>query len=159
MHSRIFQLEKKKDAEIVSEYDMIEIVEDSDLYCDYIIMEEGDRKINSINWLLDSLNSLGLSKLYQYNKLEQSIVFKKGFKEQFFKDKFAKFKKRTSELSFEDFCSDRTFCLYAIRETMDDKYGFRIYSSDLYYISLDSFVRYINEGEKFYIMSTFDYHY
>ncbi|MBE0069946.1 hypothetical protein [Thermoanaerobacterium thermosaccharolyticum] len=153
MHGLIYQLSN----EIIKEDDLLY---EEELYDDFVgqIADyvNGDIDRNAaINELVVSLMPYGII----YDPTDQSIVFKKGFKESFFKERFAKLKKYVSELTLEEFSgSTDTFPLYCIKKTIEDKYGMYIYSDNVY-ITLDEFVRNMEEGKKYYFGSAIDYHF
>jgi superfamily II helicase len=153
MHSFIYQLSN----EIIKEDDLLY---EEELYDDFVgqIADYVNGNIDrnaAINELVISLTPYGII----YDPTDQSIVFKKGFKESFFKERFAKLKKYVSELTLEEFSgSTDTFPLYCIKKTIEDKYGMYIYSDNVY-ITLDEFVRNMEEGKKYYFGSAIDYHF
>jgi hypothetical protein len=155
MHSNIFQLERTplREEEFVTEeefYDgFVGIVAD---YVDSDIDREEE-----ILYFINQLKPYGII----YNPEEQSIVFKEGFKEKYFLEKFNKLKQLTSELTLEEFAGIETFDelkLWKIKQLIEDKFGTYIYTENCW-MPLDAFLREMEEGEKYYFGSVIDYHY
>lgn len=153
MHDLIYQLND----EIIDKDDFLT---EEELYDNFvgIIADYVDGDIDrdaAINELVISLTPYGII----YDPTEQSIVFKKGFKEAFFKERFAKLKKYVSELTLEEFSGTAdTFPLYYIKKTIEDKYGTYIYFNNVCII-FDEFIRNMKEGQKYFFGSAIDYHF
>ncbi|MEG6569129.1 hypothetical protein [Thermoanaerobacterium thermosaccharolyticum] len=153
MHSLIYQLSD----EIIESDDFLNEEELYDSFvgsiADYV---NGDIDRNAaINELVISLTPYGII----YDPTEQSITFRQGFKEAFFKERYTNLKKYVSKLTLEEFSgSTDTFPLYCIKKTIEDKYGTYIYFDNVY-ITLDEFVRNMEEGKKYYFGSAIDYHF
>ena len=117
MHSRIFQM----DIEPINKEDHID---ESTFYEDTFIgsiadyVDEDTNRDEDIQWLVDCYEKYGM----EYNKEEGYVVFKKGFKENYFRERFKLFKEAVDELTF------------------------------------DRFVRQLEEGKKYYLGATIDYH-
>lgn len=152
MHGLIFQLND----EIIDKDDFLT---EEELYDDFvgIIADYVDGDIDrdaAIGELILSLTPYGII----YDPTEQSIVFKKGFKKAFFKERYTNLKKYISKLTLEEFSgSTDTFPLYCIKKTIEDKFGTYIYFG-YSCITLDEFVREMEEGKKYYFGSAIDYH-
>ncbi|MDN5317587.1 MAG: hypothetical protein PWR08_1712 [Thermoanaerobacterium sp.] len=153
MHNMIFQLSE----EIIESDDFLYEEELYDNFvgsiADYV---NGDIDRNAaISELVISLTPYGII----YDPTEQSIIFKKGFKETYFKERYTNLKKYVSELTLEEFSgSADSFSLYRIKKIIEDKYGTYIYFDNVY-ITFDQFVREMEEGKKYYFGSAIDYHF
>ncbi|WP_434576882.1 hypothetical protein [Thermoanaerobacterium thermosaccharolyticum] len=153
MHNMIFQLSN----EIIESDDFLYEEELYDNFvgviADYV---NGDIDRNAaISELIISLTPYGII----YDPTEQSIIFKEGFKEAFFKDRYINLKKYISKLTLEEFCGNAdSFSLYRIKKTIEDKYGTYIYFGDGY-ITFDEFARNMKEEQKYYFGSAIDYHF
>lgn len=151
MHSRIIQLSKEpidKDDYITEDTFIDDFV---GVIADYV-SEETDRE-EDIKWLLYAIKEYGIV----YNDKEESIIFPKGFKENYFRERFKELKEVVQNISLEQFASNSTVA-YNLASLIEDKHGFYIYTS--FWQSFDSFVRgELEEGEKYYIGGTIDYHF
>lgn len=151
MHSRIIQLSES----FIGEEDYIneEVLIDNGFVngmIDYV-SSETDRE-NDIEWFVQYLQQFGC---VEYDG--EKIVFKKGFKENYFKDRFLQLKSKVAEMEFKDFFD--SLKLYELMKLIKHNYGFYVYIHDYYY-NLDDFVRYIlKEDVEYYFGTTLDYHY
>lgn len=152
MHSRIFQVSK----EPIEKEDYIK--EDNYIYehwflnsiADYV-SDNCDRNVD-IRWLQDC--ALG----FTFGTDDNGEYFIVNSKEEYFKSSFEGFKKALEALhniSIEQFVSYVN--IYGLNTYYNEKYGFYIDIDDEL-MTLDSFVRYCNNGEKYYIGGTVDYH-
>lgn len=152
MHSRIFQM----DIEPINKKDYID---ESTFYEDTFIgtiadyVDEDTNRDEDIQWLVDCYKKYGM----EYNKKEDYIIFKKGFKKNYFRERFELFKETIDELTFEDFAYDTRANLYKIKSLMEDRFSFYVYFDD-YWMTFDRFVRQLEEGKKYYLGATIDYH-
>lgn len=156
MHSRIFQLEKEK----VEKDEMLEawnIEEGDDFigpvsdYVDDIPMESWDKEIAVFG------TAMYTDKGVVFDPKEKSIVFSEEFIESYFQDKYDEFKTITKILTQEDF-RNYSGNLYRAGKAIDNIFGYYFYTNgDLR--SMDSFLRNISPGKKFYFGSVLDYHY
>ncbi len=163
MHSRIFQIEnapvKKKDYINTGDFEDGFVGQVADYVAD------SDSRNDDINWLLgnfeavvDGSNLLIGCSLIDYNPNEESIIFKTGFKEAYFKKKFDELQKITSQLSLEDFANS-PYLVYQVEKLLGDKFGFYVQMTDNGYQSLDEFIRSeVKENVKYYFGNTLDYH-
>lgn len=157
MHSRIFQLSTKgkisKDDYINKEE--LNNPESSDYWfvnsiADYV-MESSDRK-DDIKWLLDTIESYGI----EYNEQEEYIVFKKGFIDNYFKERYNIFKEEVENLTLKNFIDFFQAC--KLKSLIMEECTFYISCSSIGFVSIDTFVRTLEEGVKYYIGGTLDYH-
>ncbi|MBP2070751.1 MULTISPECIES: hypothetical protein [Thermoanaerobacterium] len=153
MHGLIFQLND----EIIDKDDFLT---EEELYDDFvgIIADYVDGDIDrdaAISELVISLTPYGIV----HDPTEQSIVFKKGFKEKFFKPRLEKLKKRIANLTLKDFIGNsNTLFLYEIKNLIEEKYGIYVYTNKCW-ATFDEFVREMKEGQKYYFGSAIDYHF
>lgn len=152
MHSRIFQM----DIEPINKKDYID---ESTFYEDTFIgtiadyVDEDTNRDEDIQWLVDCYEKYGM----EYNKEEDYVIFKKGFKKNYFRERFKLFKETIDELTFEDFAYDTRANLYKIKSLMEDRFSFYVYFDD-YWMTFDRFVRQLEEDKKYYLGATIDYH-
>lgn len=115
--------------------------------------------LGDIEWLLDSFPRYAKA-LFVYNDLEKSIIFKEGFKEEFFKNNYERLKAAVKDLSLEAFAgvSEQKIDIFSIEQMLRKTFGF--YVSYFYgYYTFDEFIRYTVVPEtKYYFGQTFDYH-
>lgn len=157
MHSRIFQLSTKgkisKDDYINKEE--LNNPESSDYWfvnsiADYVT-ESSDRK-DDIKWLLDTIESYGI----EYNEQEEYIVFKKGFIDNYFKERYNIFKEEVENLTLKNFIDFFQAC--KLKSLIMEECTFYISCSSIGFVSIDTFVRTLKEDVKYYIGGTLDYH-
>lgn len=161
MHSRIIQLEREienienspmTESTIVGDYDGPYFV---GVIADYI-SDDVDR-YDDINWFTSYLKTFNSDKNKVVELNGEEIIFKKGFKETYFKHRFDNFKKIANEFTLDKFVD--SFEVYSITSEIDDKYGFYIYGIDNSLKTVDSFIRELpNEDIKYHIGTTLDYH-
>ena len=168
LHSRIFQLES--------------ICEDLDLNVEVISVDadtfiEKTSFLDSIaDYVVDSKNLsndfecfisfLEKKEFIDYNMNNKTITFKKGFKENYFKERFNKFKEEVSKLTFKGFTDLWNSEMYKIKTLYKDKNSFYIITDctenmDLSYSTLDDFIRTLNNDEDatFAFIKSLDYHF
>ncbi len=155
MHSRIFQISEnpvKKE-----EYINVDKILDSESFvgtiADYVA--ESDRE-EDIEWLVSCIKDYGI----EYDNQQDMIIFKKGFKENYFQGRFEKLKEKINSMTLEEFAKG-DFSLYEIRMLIEEKFGFYVYYKGDYcddIMPFDSFVRMMEEERKYYIGGTLDYH-
>lgn len=154
MHGTIFQLEEKPlrfEEDFACEEDFYEGF--VGIIADYV-SEDVDRE-EEINYFVTYLGKYGIT----YNSEEQSIIFPKGFKEEYFSARFFNLKKFVEELTLEEFSTDSTK-VWILKNLINEKYGIYIYSRQSSWITFDEFVRYnLKEGQKYYIGTVLDYHF
>ncbi len=157
MHSRIFQIS-------TTPIDKEDYIEESDYWdhwftnsvADYV---NGDTNRESdIEWLKDCYDNDGLS----FGADSGGEYFVVEDKSKYFTKRFEMFQKTLRELSevtLDDFangaCSGK---VYNLNATYDDEFGFYVDGEDTGMETFDNFIRYCNNGGKFYIGSTIDYH-
>ena len=118
---------------------------------DYV--DEDTNRDEDIQWLVDCYEKYGM----EYNKEEDYVIFKKGFKKNYFRERFKLFKETIDELTFEDFAYGTRANLYKIKSLMEDRFSFYVYFDD-YWMTFDRFVRQLEKGKKYYLGATIDYH-
>ena len=155
MHSRIFQLSN----EPISKEDYIGedfFFEDSfiGLVADYV---DGDtNREEDIQWFIDSLSSY--SDYFEYDKDEQSIIFKDGFSKKYFSKRLEKLKELVNNMTINEFCNN-SMEVYTIENLVENKFGFYVVDHNYVIRSLDDFIRNLTPNEKYYFGATIDYHF
>lgn len=155
MHSRIFQLSN----EPVSKEDYIGedfFFEDSFIgsVADYV---DGDtNREEDIQWFINSLSSY--SDYFEYDKDEQSIIFKDGFGKKYFSKRFEKLKELVNNMTINEFCNDFVK-VYTIKDLIENKFGFYVVDHNYVIRPLDDFIRNLTPNEKYYFGATIDYHF
>lgn len=155
MHSRIFQFSTEPHERHISCEEIVELMSGSFIgtIADYV--DESDRE-EDIAWLLDYL-AASAPDYFEYNPAEGSIIFRAGFKQKYFRQRFEEFKKKVTTMELKDFAED-TYEVYELMQLIDDRHGFYIYMKG-YWQTFDSFVRRdMEESRKYFIGATFDYH-
>jgi len=152
MHSRIFQLSESP----ISKEDYIteELFYDDFVgqIADYV--DDSTEREEDIKWLINTIEKYGAT----YNEKEQSIVFLKGFKDSYFKERFQKLKEVIQNMNLSEF-STGFMKVYELKDLIEDEYGFYIYYNDSY-APIDAFVREdVEEGKKYFIGNVLDYHF
>ena len=157
MHSRIFQLSTKgkisKD-DYINEEGLNNPESSGSWFINSIadyVTESNDRK-DDIKWLLDTIESYGI----EFNEQEEYIIFKKGFIENYFKERYNMFKEEVENLTLKNFIDFFQAC--KLKSLIMEKYTFYINCGRLGLVSMDTFVRALEEDVKYYIGGTLDYH-
>lgn len=155
MHSRIFEISKK----VIDKADF----NDSFSYCesyfvggiaDYV-SDSADRD-DDLEWLENVLLDR-IGEFVDFDKEEGSFIFKEGFKEEYFRPNFEKFKKMAEEITLEDFASS-SLETYKLKVLMSDDFSF-YFDEEGDLSNLDSFIRTGAIADvKYYIGGTVDYH-
>lgn len=165
MHSRIFQIDfnpiEESDYIDSSKYDDNGFVGE---HADYVA--DSDNREEDIKWLIVGFENvinkddlLVEQRLIDYDDIEQSIIFKAGFKEAYFQKKFDELNEFMKSLDLKTFSSD-SFLVYKIQKTFEEKHGFYVDLGQEGYMTLDSFIRgYVREDTKYYFGGTVDYHF
>ncbi|MBT1280253.1 hypothetical protein VTU32_08200 [Thermoanaerobacter sp. CM-CNRG TB177] len=154
MHGTIIQLEEKP----------LRFEEDfaceEDFYDDFVgviadyVSDDVDRDVE-IQYFIEYLKKY---KEVTYDPQEYSIIFPKGFKEEYFSARFFNLKKIVQELTLEEFSTDSTK-VWILENLIEEKYGIYIYHKETW-TTFDEFVRYnLKEGQKYYIGTVLDYHF
>lgn len=154
MHSRIFQMEKAPVD--LAEYMVEEDIENSGFFntiADYIDCDTD--RIDDISWLVKHLSSFDE---IIYDKLEDSIIFKEGFKQKYFAKPYKKLVDTIAETTLEEFSGNNTMKLFIMQNAIENKYGFYVYDEGNGCVTFDYFVRNLTENTKYYIGATIDYH-
>lgn len=155
MHSRIIQISKEK-------IDKDDYIEESDYWDNFVgpiadyVSEDTDRD-GDIEWFVEILKDS-----IEYNKDEESFTIKD--RKKYFERSYDKFMKILNEISdtmtLDKYMSPCDTVIYSLKSTYDDKFGFYIDDKGEYHglSTLDNFMRYAEDGQKFYIGGTMDYH-
>ena len=155
MHSRIFQVSKNKIEEPISDYRYDEGFVGR--IADYVVKSES--KQDDIKWLTTCHKGLevetkdGVTTLKIVSKTE---YFEKSFEE------FQEYVEKVSTYSLEDFIdSSKWLDMYRLKDAYNDEHGFYVDDNDEYFgiATLDEFMRNVQDGDIYYIGSTFDYHF
>ena len=158
MHGRIFQISKEP-------IEKDDYIEESNYYdhwftnsiADYV---DGDTdREDDIQWLKDCYADSGLSFEIddggEYFIIEDKVKY---FAKRF--DVFQKTLKELQDITLDDFASGKCgMYMYTLKSTYDDEFGFYIDSEDTSLETFDSFIRHSDNGAKFYIGATIDYHF
>ena len=157
MHSRIFQISKNP-------IDKEDYIEESNYWdhwftnsvADYV---NGDTdRDNDIQWLKNCYGDTGLS-FGVDNGGEYFIITDKA---KYFASNFETFQKTLKELSeitLDDFVNGQCGVqMHILKSTYDDDLGFYVDGDDTGMQTFDDCIRYSENGTKFYIGSTIDYH-
>ena len=147
MHSRVFQMS----TEPLTVDDYAEDYELADMgKADYVIASDRD---DDIAWLKECSPGIEISDDNSYLVVSS--------KEEYFKNNYEKFLeavKEASTMPLSLFISCQSFStVYRIESSYEEEYSFRVLLDDCVY-SFDDFVRTAEEGKKYFIGSTFDYH-
>ena len=159
MHSRIYQISINP----IHKYDYID---ESNYYdhwftnsvADYV---NGDTdRADDIEWLKSCYDNSGLS----FGADENGEYFIVEDKTKYFADKLETFQANLKELSaitLDDFAiSKYDMQMYRLKEAYEDKYGFYVDDDGGWGMNtLDACIRYSENGTKYYIGATIDYHF
>lgn len=122
-------------------------------WADYV-----DDEVNfeeDFEWFCGFLNNN--NDYFEYNPETHTIRFTKGFKEQYFKDRFEKLKEiLNAENGLERFCSDGAS--YEFKSTVEDETGFLVTDDYGDWMNLDQFIRDLDCGEEYVVFGSLDYH-
>lgn len=162
MHSRVFHVEQDIDYE--HDNDLSEKLFDNrfvgtiaDYVNDLSELDETDKYNDSILWFTDYMSKT-LGNLFVFDNKDKSFEFSKGFKQKWFKERYEDFKDAADDITLDDFAGN-DILIYKIKNMLDEKYGFYIYSEDNSYETIDSFIRCeAKEHTKYYIKDIADYH-
>ena len=155
MHSRIFQVSKERNAEPIQDY----------RYEDYFVPSVADYVVKlddaeyEYKWLT-SVNK-GLKVETKDGVTTLTIVSKKEYFEKSFNE-FKENLKTVNEYSIDEFIDSKNWLtFYNLRNSYDDKYGFYIDDNDEYFgtVTINEFMRNVNDGDVFYLSTVFDYHF
>lgn len=161
----VFQLDK--DISEVKEYPLTEsdLIGDGgegsfiDTIANYV--EDSKDREDDIDWLVTRLESKGLKGLFDITKdnkgLYESITFKEGFREQYFKEALRLFKNRAKEITLSEFIENNG--AYLLKKMIENERGFYQYQRQRRYCSFDSFVRTLEYNTPYYFGTTVEYHY
>lgn len=157
MHSRIYQISRNP----IDKYDYIE----EDRYYDHWFtnsvadyVDDDTDRTDDIQWLKDCYMDSGLS----FDTDDNGEYFIVEDKVKYFASKFKTFQaalKELSEITLDEFVSNKIDGqMYILQDAYDSKFGFYVDGEETYLETFDSFMRYANIGDKFYIGATIDYH-
>ena len=158
MHSRIFQISK----EPIYEEDYIKESRYYDHWflgsvADYV-NEDTDRAAD-IQWLQHCYDGKGL--IFGTDEGGEYFIIEDKIK--YFTLNFESFQIALEELSnitIEGFASQKSYSnIYALKSAYEDKCGFYVDGDEFGMYSLDGFIRWSDNGTKFYIGATIDYHF
>ena len=157
MHSRIFQISKEP-------IDKDDYIEESYYYDQWFIGSIADyvngvtHRDDDIQWLKDCYEERGLS----FGADDGGEYFIIVDKNKYFEPKFEVFKTQLGELlnaTLEDFASVKLdMNVQRLRMAYEEKYGFYIDGDGWGTCTFDDFVRCGQNGMKYYIGATIDYH-
>lgn len=156
MHSRIFQVS-------LDPIDKWDYIEEADYWDHWFTREWADYvtgcdRNDSIEWLKDYGKNRGLT----FGEDSNGEYFIIANKEKFFEGKFEYFKgklEKLRECTLEQFAGlDRAADIHGINSSYNDKTGFYIELVDGGLYTMDDFIRCHDNGEKYYIGGTLDYH-
>lgn len=154
MQSIIFQIEEKP-------IDKSKYINKEVFYNDFVpsiasYVDNSKNREEDILWLIESIKSYGVN----YDSTRYSIIFNKGFKNNFFECQFIKMKKLANEITLDEFSENNIsgHKLYSLKKSIENKFGFYIYNSG-YCQTLDEFVRSLAEEKTYYFGNTIIYHY
>lgn len=151
MDGRIFQLSNKK----INEDDFIA---QEDFYESDFMGAVADNvygnieKEKDIKCLFKRLKPFGIIT----NEAEKSIIFTRGFKKRYFKEKFEEFKKMAENITIDEFIDPST--IYKLTKLIKNRLDYYICIDD-YLQALDDFVRRsLQEEQKYFIGGIVGYH-
>lgn len=131
------------------------------------VSDEVDRD-ESIEWLIKYLQNNAGKKYFTFNEEEGYIVFHKGFKTAYFRERYQKFKRIANNLTLDEFSGEGSAPIEYILKLADLKnliqktHGFYVLRKDdgsNVIQTLDSFVRHSVYHKRYYIGGVMDYHY
>lgn len=150
MHNRIIQLSEeplKREDWVVA-----------DAFCDNgfvgtvadYVVDVVNRK-DDIKWFLSLLKPYGTV----YDSADKSVLFSRYFKEKYFALRLNKVKELVDNMNGSDLINDMK--VFELEGLINNKYGMYIYKD--YWMSLDNFVRKLEEGVKYHVGAVLDYHF
>ena len=155
MHGKIYHLSAKPHKRHVSYDEIVEVLSDGFIgyVADYVGKSEREEDIAElVDYLAEKAPDC-----FEYDLAENSITFKAGFKQKYFRQKFEEFKRKAAAIELKDFAED-TYKTYELMQLLDDRHSYYVYMNG-YWETFDSFVRgTMEEGKKYFIGATFDYH-
>ncbi|MBR0420294.1 MAG: hypothetical protein IJI66_14125 [Erysipelotrichaceae bacterium] len=166
MHSRIFQVSDKpvpKDDYYTEDRYYAGFCNE---IADYVSDVEEDNRSSDIDWLADFLKDAAVRDGDKFTIINKAKYFETKFKR--YKDLL----EVCSKVSLDEFSGKKNINTESLgyhdempfgpltnllEESYNDKFGF--YIDDGYCITLDDYMRYIKDGDVFYIGAVIDYHY
>ena len=153
MHSRIFQVSRTP----IETYDYIEEMDYIDHWftnsvADYV--SDNCNRNDDIEWLKQCRRGLAV------DCDENGEYLMITSKTEYFSHSFERFKKilnKIKDCTLEEFSEEGYVDMWGLKNEYEEKFGFYI-DNDGDLNSLDSFVRRYEEGKKYYIGGTVDYH-
>ena len=157
MHSRIFQVSKNR----ITKDNLIE----EGRYDEYFIGKIADYVVESkdteddLKWLTTCKKGIKVT------KKNGATILKIVSKEEYFKKSFEEFQeliKKFDHYTLAEFIDSKNWLdFYRLKDSYDNQHAFYIDDNDEYFgiATLDEFMRNVENGDTYYIGSTFDYHY
>lgn len=156
MHSRIFQISSNPIAK--EDY-----IRESDFFDHWFTTERADYvnedtdRDSDIDWLKSATSGL------EFGVDEGGEYFVLKNKSEFFEKTYTRFTETIDELtslSMQDFSTTKIdHLMWELKNAWNNEYGFYVaYESTWDIDTLYAYMRYCNEGDKFYIGATIDYH-
>ncbi|QSX04795.1 hypothetical protein JYG23_08750 [Sedimentibacter sp. zth1] len=115
-----------------------------------------------IKWLKATLNDLPID----VDIDRKYIISHDDFKTMYFKDKYNKFiellVKKKDDITLDKFSSSNIYIfndLWQLNNLYNDKYSFYFCNEGIELLTMDEFVRKMEDDCKYYIIKTFDYHF
>lgn len=170
MHSRIFHLERSQQE--LEDYELTEMDFGYECGCEWFTHEVADYidsdtdKLKDMHWFIGSLEQHKdhIDLVVEDDEIV-GITFKSTFKEAYFEERLESLKNQVSELTIEKFSHDGKesnygLDLYKIKQTIESKFGFYIYTNECNLITFDSFIRQLDMLDTtWYFGNTIDYHF
>ena len=158
MHSRIFQISKNP----IDKEDYIDELHYYDHWftnsvADYV--NGGTNREDDIGWLKECYENRGLSFGVDNGGEYVIVVDKYKFFEESF-EAYQKALKELSEVTIDDFVTGKYgMKMCRLTSAYDDQFGFYVDSKESGLETLDTLIRHSDNGTKFYIGATIDYHF
>ena len=160
MHSRIFGIITKReyDEYIKEEGEMkMPLWQFEQSLPDGMDYVDDDTDLNEdFEWLITYLRKK--SEKFEYNVDTHEIKFLKGFKEEYFKERWDEIKKLIeAPNAFNEFCND-TMLSFKIGDAANEHYGFYQCDEEGCYETFDDFIRWIDLDQIYVVFGSLDYH-
>lgn len=120
------------------------------IVADYV--NENTNREKDIQRLVNCYEEYGI----KYSPREEYVVFRKGFKEKYFQEKYKAFEEAVNQLTFDVFVNNIYVYSHKVKALIEDKFSFWVYTNHCF--TFDYFVRNIIEEKKYYIGATIGYH-
>ena len=167
MHCRIFQVSKEQNADSifqVSKEQNADSISES-RYEDYFIPSIADYVVkvadveDDYKWLSEHAKGIKIETKDGVTTL--TIVSKEEYFEKSFNE-FQELIKKFNEYTLKEFIDAKNWLdFYNFKRCYDNRYGFYVDDNDEYFgtVTFDEFMRNVNNGDVYYLSSTFDYHF